>query len=88
MRINPDFDFRHLSAAERIQLAQDLWDSLTPEEVDTECPLTDEQRAELDRRLEDLDRNPDAGVPWHEVRSRVETRLDSARGDGRTKRGE
>lgn len=51
MRINTDFDFRHLSAAERIQLAQDLWDSLDPAEIEAECPLTPEQAAELDRTL-------------------------------------
>jgi putative addiction module component (TIGR02574 family) len=38
-----------LSVAERIQLAEDLWDSvrLSPEQVS----VTDAQRAELDRRL-------------------------------------
>ncbi|MCC5664899.1 addiction module protein [Nostoc sp. CHAB 5784] len=39
-----------LSVSERIQLAEDLWDSIltTPDKV----PLNDEQKQELDRRLE------------------------------------
>lgn len=79
MRINPDFDFRHLSAAARVQLAQDLWESLTPEEVDAELPLTPEQMAELDRRLADLDAHPEAGVPWEQVRAELEAELAATR---------
>ena len=79
MRTNPLFDFSHLTAAERIQLAQDLWDSLEPAEIDAELPLTDEQKAELDRRLADLEENPDAGVPWEEVRARLEADLSDRR---------
>ena len=47
-----EFDFSKLSVAERIQLAEDLWDSI-PESTDV--PLTDAQKTELDRRLEDLE---------------------------------
>lgn len=79
MRINPDFDFGHLSPAARIQLAQDLWDSLTPEEVDAELPLAPEQTAELDRRLADLDEHPEAGVPWEQVRAELEAELAATR---------
>ena len=71
-----DFDFSKLSVAERIQLAEDLWDSL-PEVSDV--PLTEAQKAELDRRLDDLERNPDAGEPWEVVRARLYSRL--ARGE-------
>lgn len=79
MRINTDFDFRHLSAAERIQLAQDLWDSLDPAEIEAECPLTPEQAAELDRRLADLEQHPDAGIPWEQVRAELEADLNALR---------
>lgn len=67
------FDFSRLSIAERIQLAEDLWDSIPEEEVDV--PLTEAQKAELDRRLEDLERNPDAGESWGVVRARLYERL-------------
>ncbi len=37
-----------LTPAERIQLAEDLWDSISPEEMP---PLSDEQISEINRRL-------------------------------------
>ncbi len=67
-----EFDFSKLSVAERIRLAEDLWDSI-PESAD--IPLTDAQKAELDRRLEDLDRHPDLGESWEVVRARLRGRL-------------
>ena len=67
-----EFDFTKLSVAERIQLAEDLWDSI-PEAAD--IPLTEPQKAELDRRLEDLEQHPDAGEPWEIVRARLYGRL-------------
>jgi len=58
-------DIARLTPAERLQLVEELWDSLceTPEFV----PLTDPQRAELDRRLDDLERDGPSGIPWDEV---------------------
>jgi putative addiction module component (TIGR02574 family) len=67
-----EFDFNKLSIAERIQLAEELWDSI-PESAD--IALSDAQRAELDRRLEDLEQYPDAGEPWEVVRARLYARL-------------
>jgi putative addiction module component (TIGR02574 family) len=75
MRTNPKFDFSHLTTAERIELAQDLWDSLDDDQVAEAFPLSDEQRAELDRRLADLDANPDAGRPWKEVEAEIRARI-------------
>src|SRR5574341_702344 len=69
---NIEFDFSKLSVTERIQLAEDLWDSI-PESAD--IPLTDAQKAELDRRLDDLEQHPDAGEPWEVVRARLYGRL-------------
>lgn len=79
MPINPDFDFGHLDAAARLQLAQDLWDSVEPEDADVEEPLTGAQEAELDRRLADLDAHPDAGTPWPQVRAELEAELVAMR---------
>ena len=46
---------------ERIKLVEDIWDSIAavPEAVQ----LSDEQMAEIERRLEDYRRNPDDVVP-------------------------
>jgi putative addiction module component (TIGR02574 family) len=38
-------------------------------------PLTEPQRAELDRRLADHQSNPDNVVPWEEVRASITSRL-------------
>lgn len=50
METNLTQEILKLSVAERIQLLEDLWDSIasTPELV----PVTDAQKAELDRRRE------------------------------------
>lgn len=61
-----------LPLAERIQLAQALWDSIS--EVPDELPLSDADRAELDRRLEAYYRDPNAGSPWQEVVARIRQR--------------
>jgi putative addiction module component (TIGR02574 family) len=65
-------DLLHLSVAERIQLAEDLWDSVAahPEQVAT----SEEQLAELERRLTELDENPEAGESWDVLKARI---LDS-----------
>jgi len=57
-----------LSPAERIQLAQELWDSITPEEMP---PLTPEQIEEMERRLAEHEKDPGSAVPWEEVRARL-----------------
>lgn len=62
-------DILSLSVAERIQLVEDIWDSVATESDAVE--LTSAQRAELDRRLADLDADPTSGQPWEEVKARL-----------------
>ncbi len=65
-------DVLELSVAERIQLAEDIWDTI-PET--SEAPkLTDAQRAELDRRLEEHRKNPEDGSSWEDVKARILSR--------------
>ena len=59
-----------LSVEERIRLAEEIWDSVAADEE--ALPVTQAQKDELDRRLDDLARNPDAGRPWEEFRSELE----------------
>jgi putative addiction module component (TIGR02574 family) len=61
---------RDLDPRERIELIELLWESFV-EEPDT-LPVTDEQRAELRRRLDEHERDPDAAKPWPEVRAELE----------------
>ncbi len=71
-----DLNLAKLSVAERIQLVEDLWDSIA---ADTgEIAMTDAQRVELERRLADLQQDPDAGEPWSDVRARIEKRMAQA----------
>ncbi len=70
---HPKFDFSDLTPDERIQLAEDLWDSLAAEP--TAVPLTTAQAQELDRRLEAYRRDGDPGQPWEDVLDRVEERV-------------
>jgi putative addiction module component (TIGR02574 family) len=60
------------SREEHLQLLEKLWHSLssTPEAI----PLTDTQREELDRRLDELDREGPVGIPAEEVLGRLHTR--------------
>jgi len=61
-----------LPVAERIRLADDLYDSVSGSPGSVR--LSDEQLAELERRLEDYRANPDGAVPWEEVQSRLRKR--------------
>jgi len=62
-------DILELSIAERIQMVEDIWDSIAavPEAVS----LSEDQKKELDRRVEAYHLNPDAGSPRNEVRKRI-----------------
>ena len=57
-----------LSPAERIELAEDLWDSIEPEEMP---PLTAEQMQEIERRYTELVQHPDRGSRWEDVKTRL-----------------
>lgn len=59
-----------LSVAERLVLVEELWDSIA-----ASTPITDAQRAELDRRVADHEANPDDVVSWEEVHSSITARL-------------
>jgi putative addiction module component (TIGR02574 family) len=59
-----------LSVAERISLVEEIWDS-----VAAATPLTDAQRDELDRRLQDHRSNPEDVVPWEVVKASIAARL-------------
>jgi putative addiction module component (TIGR02574 family) len=68
----PEFDIEALAPDERLSLLERLWDSLAmqPEVV----PLTDVQRTELDRRLDELEHEGPVGISWDEVLRCIRTR--------------
>lgn len=58
-----------LSVAERIQLLEDLWDSIasTPDQL----PVTEAQKTELDRRRQRFEQGATATRTWGEVKENL-----------------
>jgi putative addiction module component (TIGR02574 family) len=73
----PAFDYRSLSVDERLQLVGDIWDSIADEaNANPELlPLSEAERAELDRRVAEFDSNPTTGVPMDNVLEGIRARL-------------
>ncbi|MBX9678233.1 MAG: addiction module protein [Gemmataceae bacterium] len=61
-----------LPLEDRLDLAEQLWQSVD-EELKLE-PLSDSQRAELDRRLADAEMHPEKDVPWETVAKQAHER--------------
>jgi putative addiction module component (TIGR02574 family) len=57
-----------LSPADRRKLISAIWGTLSPNDL----PVTDAERALLDARLADMERNPNDQSPWPEVKARLE----------------
>jgi putative addiction module component (TIGR02574 family) len=62
-------DLLELPVSERLQLVEDLWDSIA--EVPEANELSKAQRDELDRRLNAYHDNPESGSRWMEVKERI-----------------
>lgn len=62
-------DVMELTVAERIELVEDVWDTIS--EVPESVKLTQEQKQILDERLEAYHKNPNAGSPWEDVKKRI-----------------
>jgi putative addiction module component (TIGR02574 family) len=56
-----------LSAAEKAELLDTVWESLEADALS----LTDAQRAELDFRIARHDQNPSDVIPWQQVRAGI-----------------
>jgi putative addiction module component (TIGR02574 family) len=62
-------EISQLSIAERIQLAEDLWDSI--QDGQNEIPIANEQIQELDRRLDRYRQDQTSGSSWESVKQRL-----------------
>jgi putative addiction module component (TIGR02574 family) len=60
---------KRLPLAERIQLVEVLWESIAQDGY--EPPLTSAQAAELDRRLEAHQREPNDVVSWESIKAEL-----------------
>jgi putative addiction module component (TIGR02574 family) len=58
-----------MSVADRIVLAEEIWDSIA--ENPEALPLTDIQKEELEKRLNSYYANPEAGVSWDRVKEKI-----------------
>jgi putative addiction module component (TIGR02574 family) len=56
-----------LSVQQRLELIGELWDSI-PDSMDA-LPIPEWHREELDPRLAAAEADPEAAIPWEEVRS-------------------
>ena len=61
-----------LSVEERLSLIERVWDSLS--ETSTHVPITDSQREELDRRIDELEREGPVGIPWEDLLDEIKSR--------------
>ncbi|WP_437724766.1 addiction module protein [Sorangium sp. So ce861] len=66
----PALDLSKLTTDEKLELIDDLWRSLSSDDLS----LCSELRAELDRRLDRVELEGPIGVPWEDVRAEMTTR--------------
>ena len=66
-------DIEKLNVEERLRLIEALWDSLSSDP--SRVPVTQAQKEELDRRLDEIDEGDDVGIPWDDVLERIRKRL-------------
>lgn len=63
-----------LGRAERLQLVEDLWDSIAQEEA--ALPVAEWKQEELRRRKERFLLHPQSGRTWEQVKERARTQHD------------
>ncbi|MEN9361618.1 MAG: hypothetical protein RL095_3153 [Verrucomicrobiota bacterium] len=63
-------DLLQLSVADRLELIEELWDSIPASSLG----LSQEQHEELDRRLAAAQINPDDEISWEDLKARLLSR--------------
>lgn len=58
-----------MSIEEKILLVEDIWDSIALS--NQSVPLSEEQKAVLDKRLEHYQAHPDSANSWDNVKARI-----------------
>lgn len=66
-------NLKNLSKSEKILLINDLWDDIADTEDD--FPLSLNTKELLDRRYEAFQANPADGLPWEEVKKKIQSEL-------------
>lgn len=65
--ITAPMNYRTLPISERIELVEDIWDSIA-EETSSPLQLSEAERMELRRRLAEHQADPASSIPWEQVR--------------------
>ena len=68
-------ELRRMPESERRELVE----TIDLEFGDFNDDLTPEQKAELERRADELRKNPETGIPWEQVRAEAKQRLKARR---------
>ena len=68
----PEIDINKLSPEERLDLIEELWDSLSTSP--SKIPLIEAQASELDRRMAEMNHDDSKGIPWETVLARIRER--------------
>lgn len=58
-----------LSVAERIQIVEDIWDSIS--ESPESLSLSEAEKIELDNRLESYGQTPNEGIEWETLKKNL-----------------
>jgi len=69
MKMMSACDIAAIPIQQRIQLVEDIWDSIA--EVPEAVEIPEWHKEELNQRLEEYHANPDSGSPWQDVKRRV-----------------
>ncbi len=69
-------DIKKLSISERIQLVEDIWNSIA-EEPPFSLELSAQEQGELHRRYAAHQADPSTGIPWKQVRAKIFSRTQS-----------
>jgi putative addiction module component (TIGR02574 family) len=63
-------DIKRLSVAERIQLVEDIWDSIATDAPQS-LSLSEAATKELHRRAQAHQEDPSTSIPWEQVREKL-----------------
>ena len=66
-----------LSRSDRIELAQRVWANIVENGYDPDP--APEQMAELERRIEEMRKHPERGIPWEQVKADIQRWLGRRR---------
>ena len=58
-----------LSVTEKLRIVEEIWDSIV-KNPDT-LSITGEERAELDKRLQEYRENPTEGIEWNQLKIKL-----------------